>query len=291
MKDYEAVDLSTLCNAGLSILEDGGKAPLGDQLFQGLPFKIGNGGTGKCFLGFGKDICEDKIVIPIGKTAKRIIMAHRLLESDIQDGGMIGNHLADYIFQFEDGEEVVTPIRERFEIAYVKRWSPHAYLAKPSKGHQMLSRNSVIVGAEEMRMTEIGSQSAQNGYWLWDWKNPRSTKKIKSLTIYPKGQKFLVAGLCLSHLDEEPITRDTKKLVKITLPLKQDAARAGDLKVEVNRGVASYVYPLPEKDAQAFIDDIYRGWGEKDPLNSSKAYVEIVANPSGSCMVGWRIFT
>ena len=40
MADYQPLDLSTLCNAGLEVLGANASAPIGDQAFRGLPFLV-----------------------------------------------------------------------------------------------------------------------------------------------------------------------------------------------------------------------------------------------------------
>ena len=42
MKDYQPLDLSALCNAGLDVLEDGASVPIGEQTLRGLPFVVGS---------------------------------------------------------------------------------------------------------------------------------------------------------------------------------------------------------------------------------------------------------
>ena len=41
MADYLPFDLSPYCNAGLEVLREKTKAPIGEQSFRGLPFQIG----------------------------------------------------------------------------------------------------------------------------------------------------------------------------------------------------------------------------------------------------------
>ena len=49
MADYQPLDLSTLCNAGLEVLGANVDAPLGKQAFRGLPFLVNADGS-KCFI-------------------------------------------------------------------------------------------------------------------------------------------------------------------------------------------------------------------------------------------------
>ena len=65
----------------------------------------------------------------------------------------------------------------------------------------------------------------------------------------------------------------------ITLPQDEDAEKPFRMEVEVDRGLATYPYPLPEKSADEFLDDERKGWGELQNNNSSPAYAEVTATP------------
>ena len=79
MPDYQPLNLSSLCNVGAEIIGENVTPAMGTQTFHGLPFQIGV--EGNCFLGFGNEINTEPAVIPLNATPKRIIVAHRLLES------------------------------------------------------------------------------------------------------------------------------------------------------------------------------------------------------------------
>ena len=103
MKDYGPLDLSTWCNAGLEALGEGAEAPVGRQSFRGLPFLVG-GDTpqdDRCLVAL--DGSSASVTIPVGKTARNIIFAHRLLESDILEGGTVGNKVAEYVVRLSSG--------------------------------------------------------------------------------------------------------------------------------------------------------------------------------------------
>src|SRR5207245_774111 len=96
---------------------------------------------------------------------------------------------------------------------------------------------------------------------------------------------FMVAALTLGHLDEHPFVRQGKRETRIVLTDPADAQKPFDLEVEVDRGIATYVYPLPEASADAFVADSHRGWGEAQNVNSRPAYIEIAATPSATLTV------
>lgn len=108
MPGYEPVDLSSVCNAGVEVLgcEPGG-VPLGRVELRGLPFLIGSEplSAERCFL-----LPDAPMTVGIGRLARRVIVAHRLLEPGAPAGHAVGQTVAEYVFHLADGEVVTAPI-------------------------------------------------------------------------------------------------------------------------------------------------------------------------------------
>ena len=143
MTDYESLDLAEQLNGGLDALGAGGNAEIGPRQFRGLPFAIG-ADPSKCFISLEGG--SERVTISVGRAASRIIFAHRLLASEIDDGGPVGIPVADYVFSLANGEQHVVPIRERFEIGFVPTDSFRGpsglpFLAVTDGKHQMFPRN------------------------------------------------------------------------------------------------------------------------------------------------------
>ncbi len=121
MGDYQPLDLSSVCNAGVSVLgEPTTRAPIRRQSLRGLPFLIGAEGASaddKCFIELSGD--SGGATIPINETARRVVFAHRLLESDVLEGGVPGDVIAEYLFHITGDHAVRVSVRERFEIGIV----------------------------------------------------------------------------------------------------------------------------------------------------------------------------
>ena len=128
MADYEPVDLSAVCNAGVEVLGDASAGPpLGRVVLRGLPFLIGSDPPVKerCFVVPGAPVS-----IEIGRRARRIIVVHRQLRAAASAGHGIGTTVAEYAFHLADAETVTVPIRERFEIQVVPtEWGRSPFLA------------------------------------------------------------------------------------------------------------------------------------------------------------------
>src|SRR4051812_35739437 len=105
MSDYQPLDLTALCNAGVDFAGGDASPALGAQLFHGLPFLIGGDepDPARCFLGFAPDAgLGGPITIPISGTARTVLVAHVLLESRLFEGDCVGHVAAHYLFRYTD---------------------------------------------------------------------------------------------------------------------------------------------------------------------------------------------
>jgi hypothetical protein len=105
---------------------------------RGLPFLIGRETPSP----------ERRLLLPsvptpvgIGRPARRVIVAHRLLEPGASAGHAAGRTVAEYVFHLAGGEVVAVPVRERFEIQVVPPvWGRQPFLAVPDTSDYNLPR-------------------------------------------------------------------------------------------------------------------------------------------------------
>ena len=218
MADYEPLDLAEYLTGGLDALGDGATADIGPRHFRGLPFAIGDDPY-RCFISMGGD--SDRVTVPVGHSASRIVFAHRLVMSDIDDGGPVGVHVADYVFSLSNGQRHVVPIRERFEIGSVpsdsfRGASGLPFLAVTDGKHQLFARNEGPWQEVGRRQTEY-LQATAKSYFLWSWTNPEPDVPVESIQVVPRGPAFVIAGVTLGHVDEHPFARQGRREAKITI--------------------------------------------------------------------------
>jgi len=284
MADYEPLDLTLAANAPLAILGDLPAVLTGDRLFQGIPFRIGPP-PAPCFVHLGEGAPAQSATIAVGQGPCWVLFAHRLMASDLLKGGPLGVHVADYVFCYDDGTQVRVPIRERFEIGVLPvTWGQWPFAAWPDQKDALQPRLDGHFGNAGLRLTEV-NQGPPRWYYLWAWRNPHPAKTLARVDIEAKGLPFLIAAVTLSYIKEDPFSRATRQDVRVTLTRPEDAAPPFVLNVEVDRGVATYPYPVSPQDTEAYLTDPLRGWGE--PLNpgNSPAYVQIAASPSATVTV------
>jgi hypothetical protein len=248
MPSYEPVDLSAACNAGTEVLgEQPADAPLGRVELRGLPFLIGpeQPAAGRCFV-----LPSDPTSVEIGRPARWVIVAHRLLEPGGPAGHGVGQPVADYVFHLAGGAEVTASIRERYEIQVVPPgWGRLPFLAVTDTNDHSLPRFAGNWGQAGERLTEH-AMGWPKGYYLWCWQNPHPDRPVERVELIPHGPRFAVAGITTSDLDEYPFVRTPARPVRIVAKNGQDGGLAADaLDIGVDRGAASYPQPLSDGDA------------------------------------------
>ncbi|AWT59228.1 MAG: hypothetical protein DF168_00409 [Candidatus Moanabacter tarae] len=284
MNDYYPLDLDPLYNAGVNFLSS--EIPLGQQLFRGLPFKLGDD-PNRCIIAFGKEKGEKRVELPIEAKATWLIIAQRLLESKIPDNGPVGEPIAKFRFHFKTGEVEETQTRDRFEISTIPSSisipGSSPFIAVSDTADKLLPRWAGDWSEAGRRQTEVAGGRSLH-FVLWAWENPHPEQTLEKLEIVPIGPAFIIGGITVSSIDENPFCREATREVIINLPRKEDANRPFNLEVQVDRGINTYPYPLPSDSTESFLKG-RKGWGEKQNPGSSPSYAEIAANPSATISV------
>jgi len=190
--DYLPLDLSAHLDAAIDVIPDGARAPRGRVMLRGLPFQIGAAdpeAAGPRLIARGGSHGDDDLTIPIGQTAKRVIVCHVLLHSDIWEGGSVGEPVAEYTFRIA-GRDYREPIRERFEIAIARPpWGQWPFRCFADHGDGMSAREQGSFGQSGFRLTEV-TYGNPAYYYLWVWTPPDHDAVLESLTVRPAGPAF-----------------------------------------------------------------------------------------------------
>ena len=190
-QDYIPLDLSGWCNSPASAIGGDGPAPVGQQTFRGLPFQIGPadgsdpsvlilGGGAGAVAAEGVAAATTAPEIPVGRSARWLIFAHALLESEVYAGGPIGRVVAEYVVQFAGGEAIRIPIRERFEIAITDdRLTQRPFLAMQDLIEGLPARDAGPWGDAGFRQMEASFPWPVT-YYLFPWQSPHPDRTIES---------------------------------------------------------------------------------------------------------------
>jgi hypothetical protein len=275
--DYEPLDLTRYRNTPASALAH--DPALGSQRFHGVPFSVGD--PQAAFIGLGDGLATEPVSIPIDQAVQSVVFAHRLVDSRLQQGAPVGSTCARYVFTLKNGTRHSVDIRERFEIADIFPFGHPAFLAVPDGQNHLRPRWRGDWSDAGYRLEEsVGAEA--HDYFLWRWRNPTPGVPLATIELVPATARVLVAAITLSHVDENPLTHSGAIPVRIDLKSAELAEAPNNMSVLVDRGVASYAYPLSNRTAEAFLDDAFVGWGEAANTTSSPIYVEVAAAPSAS---------
>ena len=313
-QDYVPLDLGPLCNGRAASIGDmtappGAPQPtmvpppVGRLMFRGLPFLIGRDGAGTdepdiVFMGAVDRI---NLSVPVGATATWLIFVHRLLETEVYGGGNVGEPVGAYAVRYTDGEELLIPLRERFEIAFPdERWTQVPFQAFWDRDWELPPRRVGSWDVAGLRQTEADFP-IDVSWTLFPWRNPRRDVAIATVEAVAVGPRWALGGITLSTLDEHPIrAAEGPRDIVVTLPgapdvgpvfggsggVVTDAAAVADLRVSVDRGLAGYPFALPAASAEAFLRDDVRGFGEPANQRPSPAVARIAAIPSATIRIG-----
>lgn len=299
--EYEPLSLAVHCNAGIELYHpdnlqyDGTylqplpeAPPVGVQSFHGLPFLIGaaDNPDADCFLAYGNtdDLYSQPTIIPVGRKACHLIFAHALLDTRLWQGGPLGEEVARYVFHYHDGQRIEISVRERFEIGNIPLpWGQFPFLSVPDRKDYLEDRYRGRWDYAGFRQTEV-TKGVPLAYYLWVWSNPFPDRSIESIKIVPTKRRLVIAGITLGHLEEHPLVRSTRIPLKITVLDESIAALPFDLTVGVDRGVATYAYPLPTQRLD-LIEPEMKGFGAPANPTNSPAHSQVAAIPSATVTV------
>lgn len=285
---YEPVDLSTLCNAGLALLEGHRPPPVGAVTFHGIPFRIGDPADEQapCFVLLEPGAPSARV--SVSRRGDRFILAHRWLRrAGPEMDPAPGTPMAEYTFHLGDGTAEVVPVRERFEIAAVadEGWDASGpFLAAGTSELVLLDRY-------EGRWEEIGQRQCEtiytglSDYFLWVWEHPHPEVPVREIELVALQEQVLLAAITVANAREHPFPREAARTVRISAVAPSGPIPLPEPSVQVDRGEAGYAFRLPETEVDAYLEDPLRGWGEDADPGSSRAYVRVAAVPSATVMV------
>lgn len=286
---YQPIDLTTWCNAGTEVFDpaayvsggtwlnpaNGAEPAVGNCELRGIPFRIGPEGDAAAprYLDF-RSAGAEPVRVPLDAYAHTVVFAHTILSTGMWlDGDAPGRPVANYVFEYGDGTETLVPIRERFEIGHFPQpWGHSPFLALPDNHEPVDPRDSGSWERVGHRLTEVGLPMTR-AYHLWCWANPRPQDFLAAVRIEPSAGRFIVAGITLGHVDEEPLRLPPRLAVVLTLGGESPVA------VAVDRGVATNFQPGV---TSIRLDEETPGWGRS---GSDSQYGFVAAVPSATLTV------
>ena len=201
--EFEVLDLAGVSNVQASDLP---RTPpvAGDLRLRGIPFAIGIPSKGEHrYLGLGEELKVEPVEIAIDRPASHLLFAFSMLDSPLRAGGPFGYPCMELTIKTAAAEHHVT-VREGFEIgALPAREFEFPMLAWPDRSDNMAPRREGAWIDWGMRQMEVEIPHPQD-FYLWAWKNPARDDRVVSLRIEPNHARFIIGGITVGDLDEEP---------------------------------------------------------------------------------------
>ena len=282
------------------------RLPAGKQVFRGVPFVLGPAEVDKkawVVLGLQPAAWMTRLVeIPLSQKAGFICLAQFCDWDENEEPNpredvieKVGQRLADVVLRYEDGQEVVLPIRRRFEVNSLSTvWGHLSFASVPHR--QDVPRNladalpnaymwgDLQMGVWDSSYPSDPSLPTNATLWISALANPHPDLTVKSLRLQSASNDLLaVCGLTLFQGHENPLRYRRLSLYRLTLP----EAAAGDKdrwEIRVDLGVVARTMVPNDFKPQDWLAAPIAGVGENLPQaqNGRYLFAEVAASPEAT---------
>ena len=237
---FTAIDLTGQFNCRRADLPKGlESAGAIDTMFEssqlrGIPFLLGSAEGNNVIL-----LDRESVTIDMkGIYASYILFVHIVEECPVTSGEGIeswrgqanesGQHVSNYVVEYDNGERVTKPILRRFAIQeHGGDWGSSGFACIPCDRDVVfritdedieLGKNSPSVYGRGETRTTSGRDSASPRAWLYALPNPQPEKVIRAVTLEPCEERSAVYGLAITSLTNHPLRYQPRRKTLITLP-------------------------------------------------------------------------
>ncbi|MDA1280593.1 MAG: CehA/McbA family metallohydrolase [Chloroflexi bacterium] len=286
------------------------KLPSGNQRYWGVPFKFLADDPGDDLLVLAGN---SQVRVEVGGKGSHIVFAHFCDEiatttvagqsSDYLNPVVTapGEHIANYIVEFDDGSEHSQKIRRRFEINQVQTRMQSGFVSRQHQGLSSLPfrgpypdnawgrwQTGVMVGDPPLSgrtaaRDDRAGRSTPSGSWtIYALELPDSSRNIVSIRIESSGAAALAIGaITLFDGTVHPL----RHLPLETIELDSNGRTAEKLEVEVDLGVVARQRDIQKFNGADWLKDPVRGWGEapRDPIKT--ASIDLTASADATLTV------
>ena len=268
------------------------RMPGGDQLFRGIPFRLGPETLQeKRWLQLSTRAGHHStrsVQIPVRQRLSFICMAafcdwdkNEIAPPDIEAFEQVGQRLAQLTFVYEDGIEKNAPVRRRFEVHSPTVWWGHLpYSSVAAREPGPLALTEPLANAEDWGRVQMAvSQNSTNGPWICALQNPDPDRQLTAIKFDATSEDpLIICGLTSFHGKASPLRHERLNLYRFTLPdATADEAR---WKVSVDLGEVARTYALNKFDPATWLTSPQAGLGEDfDPIKGAlHLYAEVTAS-------------
>ena len=279
-------------------------AMYGSQSILGMPFDLGVPGEPNGILLDGDAVRVDmggvkaSYVVFFHGVENRVSNYQEGLADFAMDGNELGDHVSDYVLEYEDGEAEATRILRRFAIQQSRiGWGASAFAAMPAAKpgvvmgatdeHGLGRRPASAYGRAETRHSS--GRDGGTGYgggirlWVYALPNPNPEKPIEHLTLVPKNERSLVLGITHTQVEDHPLRPGVRQKLRLELPEGVQLNGNGELEdVDIDLGVVMSARAVLDYDAERWLGAEVDVQPER---SSSAVVVEYIAHPQARLYV------
>ena len=290
---FTTLDLTAAANAGRGNLQHGdgylwpapaerpddtplNRLPEGRCQFWGIPFEVAAGDGLVCVVR-GVEGAAETAVVPVDDKARRLLFAHvcRPVGPGHPSVEGTGEAVGLYRVVWADGETAEIRLRRRFEVHDVQvPWGHHPFLCRGCREFLPVDLNDSGIPYGFAQVGVKSESSDLQGWWLFDWENPRPDVRIEEIQIEAAGATPLVLGaLTLCREEGDPLLWEARREIAVAVE------GSDEVKISAKRGVVARQDKLyvPEADSLAS-EEAGRGVGGQRVVDG---YAEIHASSKG----------
>ncbi len=276
---------------------------VGNAQFQGMPFLLGQPGEANVIL-LDSEVNSRDVVIELGNQLATYLLFLHAVEDRVSnyqsgladfavDGNELGDLVADYTIEYEDGSSEITPILRRFAIQQSRiGWGASAFAAVPALAPNVFrtttddqivhGTSATIYGRGETRVVS-GRERMREKLWLYAMPNPHPDKPIRRLLCTPQRERAVLYALSTTTLTDHPLRPGLRRKLRLQLPPGAKLNKLGeydDLAIDLGTVIS----------ARALLDYDEAAWLSDDPLvqptpAATAVLVEYVAHPQAKLYV------
>ena len=201
--------------------------------FRGIPFSLGPVEANNVIL-----LDQEPVTVELqGAGATYLVFVH-VVEDGAPTGGEVierwgqgnvsGQHVSDYVLEYENGERFVKPILRRFAIQEREgAWGASGFACIPCNQDVVfrstdedvaIGRSTPSVFGHGETRTASGRDSGSPRAWLYALPNPQPEQSIRSMTLNPCAERSAVYGLAITSLPDHPLRYQPRRKMRVTLP-------------------------------------------------------------------------
>jgi hypothetical protein len=206
----------------------------GDTSLLGIPFQFGPASQSNVILldqtpvTIDTDHLQATYVLFVHAVADRISNYQENLADYAVDGNELGDHVADYVLEYADGEKAEVPILRRFAIQQSRiLWGASPFAAMPhlkprvflnATEETSLQRIPTVPYGNSETRTSSGRERSRDKLWVYALPNPNPDKPIMRIVLSPKDERAVIYAISTTNLQEHPLRPGVRRKLRLTLP-------------------------------------------------------------------------